>query len=208
MHYAYERNNSELELEQEKILFGSLLETIPDRIYFKDRKSRFIRVNLALAHFFQLEKPEDAIGKTDFDFFLPEHAGQAFEDEQEILRTEKPMMGKVEKETFPDGRVGWSLTTKLPLRDKHGRLIGTMGLSRDITRMKRMEEELGAERNMLRSVIENIPDPIFVKDAEGHYLLDNAAHFRSLGAAQRQDVIGRTSFGFLSGRGCCRLQGG
>jgi PAS domain-containing protein len=92
----------------------------------------------------------------------------------------------VEKETLPDGRMEWSLTTKMPLRDRHGRIVGTMGMSRDITRLKQIEDELAAERNMLRSVIENLPDPIFVKDVEGRYLLDNAAHCRSLGIQPRR----------------------
>jgi PAS domain S-box-containing protein len=113
------------------------------------------------------------------------------------MRTGKPMLGIVEKESLPDGRIGWALTTKLPLRDRSGRIIGTMGMSRDITHIKRIEDELAAERNMLRSVIENLPDPIFVKDAQGRYILDNAAHATSLGAKNREDVIGRTSFDFF-----------
>jgi PAS domain S-box-containing protein len=197
MRYAVERNAAEQELATEKNLFRALLETMPDCIYFKDLESRFVRVNPAMARLFKIERAEDAVGKTDFDFFLPEHAGQAFADEQEILRTGRPMLGKIEKETMPDGRVGWALTTKMPLRDPHGNIIGTMGMSRDITRMKQIEDELAAERNMLRSVVENIPDPIFVKDAEGRYLLDNAAHCRSLGATRREDVIGHTSFDFF-----------
>ncbi len=197
MRYAIERSSAEQELAQEKNMLHALLETMPERIYFKDLQSRFVRVNPAMLKLFKLEHLEDAIGKTDFDFFLPEHAGQAFADEQEILRTGKPLEGKIEKETLPEGRVGWALTTKLPLRDRNGRIIGTMGMSRDVTRMKEIENELAAERNMLRSVIENIPDPIFVKDAEGHYLLDNEAHCKSLGATNREQVIGRTSFDFF-----------
>ena len=107
------------------------------------------------------------------------------------------MVGKVEKETLPDGRICWALTTKVPLMDPSGRVIGTMGMSRDITRIKRIEDELAAERNMLRSVIENIPDPIFVKDSQGRYLLDNKAHCRSLGKSGSDEVIGRTSFDFF-----------
>ena len=197
MRYAIERNAAARELAQEKNLVRSLLETLPDRIYFKDCESHFVRVNPALAMFFKLARPEDAIGRTDIDFFLPEHARQTFADEREIVRTGKPILGAVEKETMPDGRTGWSLTTKLPLRDQNGIIIGTMGISRDITRLKQIEDELAAERNLLRSVIENIPDPIFVKDAHGVYLLDNAAHCRTLGAASREEVIGRTSSDFF-----------
>jgi PAS domain S-box-containing protein len=197
MRYAFERNSAEQELAHEKTLLRALLETMPDRLYFKDLESRFVRINPAMAALFKLDRPEDAAGKTDSDFFHSEHASQAFADEQEIIRTGNPMVDKVEKETLPDGRTGWALTTKLPLRDRAGSVIGTMGMSRDITRIKQIEDELAAERNMLRSVIENIPDPIFVKDAEGRYLLDNAAHCRSLGRSSREEVIGRQSSDFF-----------
>ncbi len=197
MRYAIERTSAEQKLAQESTLLRALLDTMPDRIYFKDIESRFVRINSALAALFKLDSPEEAVGRTDFDFFLPEHAEQAFADEQEIIRTGTPMLDKVEKETLPDRSVGWALTTKLPLRDRAGKIIGTMGLSRDITRIKQIEEELAAERNLLRSVIENIPDPIFVKDAQGHYLLDNSAHCRSLGKSGSEEVIGRTSFDFF-----------
>ena len=197
MRYAFERNSAELELAQEKNLVRSLIETMPDRIYFKNRESRFVRINPAMAALFKLEHPDDALGKTDFDFFHREHAEQAMADEQEIIRTGNPVVDKVEKVTLSDGHVRWALTTKVPLRDRAGRVIGTMGITRDITRIKRIEDELAAERNMLRSVIENIPDPIFVKDAEGRYLLDNAAHCRSLGRSSREEVIGRVSADFF-----------
>jgi len=197
MRYAIERNSAEQKLATERNLLRALLETVPDRIYFKDEKSRFVRINPAMAKLFKLGRPEEAVGRTDFDFFLRDHAEQAFADEQEIMRTGKAVIGKVEKVTLPDGRVGWVLTTKMPMRDRAGHIIGTMGMSRDITRIKQIEDELAAERNMLRSVIENIPDPIFVKDAQGRYMLDNEAHCKSLGVETREEVIGRTSFDFF-----------
>jgi PAS domain S-box-containing protein len=197
MRYAIERNSAEQELAEEKTLIRALLETLPDRIFFKDSESRFLRVNPAQARFYKLERPEDAIGKTDFDFLRPDYARRTKADEQQILRTGEAIISQVEKKELPDGRIEWSLTTKMPLRDRTGRIVGTMGMSRDITRLKQVEDELAAERNMLRSVIENIPDPIFVKDADGRYVLDNAAHCRTLGAPSRGAVIGHTSFDFF-----------
>ena len=196
MVYAVERNRTERRLAHESNLLHALLETVPDRIYFKDRESRFLRINPAMAAFFKLERCEDAIGKTDFDFFLPEHAQPAFDDEQEIMRTSHAVLEKVEQENLPDGRVLWAMTTKVPLRDAEGRVIGTMGITHNITKIKRMEEELAAERNLLRSVIDHIPDPIFVKDMKGRYLLDNVAHARELNVSQ-QEVIGRTTYDFF-----------
>lgn len=83
--------------------------------------------------------PEYILGKTDFDFFDPARARAAFEDEQEIIRTGKPLIGKVEQTNHLDGRVTWSLSTKMPWLDKDGRLIGTFGVSKDITPLKEAE---------------------------------------------------------------------
>lgn len=123
-------------------LLHAFLEHVPDGVYFKDRESRFVRVSRALALRFGMNDPAEAIGKTDFDVFGPEHAQQAFEDEQAIIRTGEPVIEKEEKETWPDGRENWVLTTKLPMTDDKGTIIGTMGVSRDITERKRIEQEL------------------------------------------------------------------
>jgi PAS domain S-box-containing protein len=123
-------------------LLRALLDYLPDSIYFKDRESRFLRINRALADRFGLLDPKDAIGKSDADFFSAEHAEQALADERELLRSGRPMMYKEEKETWPDGRVTWVATTKIPLYDEQGELVGTFGISRDITRRRKAEEEL------------------------------------------------------------------
>jgi len=139
-------------LQQERFLIETLMNHIPDHIYFKDRQSRFLRVNRALANLFQIEDPSEAVGKTDFDFFLPEHARQALADEQAIIRTGKPMVGREEKETWPDGSVTWASTTKQALQDDQGEIIGTFGISRDITDRRRAEEALAQKtRELLRS---------------------------------------------------------
>jgi PAS domain S-box-containing protein len=129
-------------LGQERFLMNTLMDNVPDRIYFKNAQSKFLRVNQAMAQLFQLPDPEQAVGKSDFDFFGGEHARQAFEDEQQIIQTGQPVIGLVEKETLPDGSVRWALTTKMPLRDKAGRIVGTFGISRDYTALKQAEEAL------------------------------------------------------------------
>ena len=197
LRYAIERARAEAQLAGERELLHMLLESIPDRIYFKDRQSRFIRINRALTDLFGLQHPEQAYGKTDADFYGPEHAGDALRDERSVMETGEPLLGKIEFETLADGRKAWSLTTKLPLRDRKGRIIGTCGISREITGIKEMEDQLATERNLLRAVIDNLPDLVFLKDIEGRYLLDNAAHLRWLGASEISEVRGRTLFDFL-----------
>ena len=137
-----ERKRAEAALIQERHLLCTLLGNLPECIYFKDRESRFTRINRAHAKIFGLNDPAQALGKTDFDFFTDEHAQQAFADEQEIMRTGQPMLAREEKETWPDGRVTWVSTTKMPLRDGQGNIIGTFGISRDCTERKRGEQEM------------------------------------------------------------------
>lgn len=197
LRYAIERGYAESALAHERDLLATLLENIPDRIYFKDRESRFIRINFALTHLLGLKSPGEAYGKTDADFYDAAHAAEARIDEQRVMETGEPLIGKVEHEVLSNRRQSWSLTTKLPLRNHHGEIIGTCGISREITAIKEMEIALSAERNLLRSVIDNLPDSIFLKDRKGRYVLDNAAHWRSLGASGPEDVRGRTVFDFF-----------
>ena len=137
-----ERKNAEEELAHERYLLNCLLDTIPDKIYFKDRDGRYIRVNKALAEKFGVSDPAQVLGKTVHDIFAPEYARQADADEREIMRTGQPLVAQNVREVWPDGRVTWVSTTKMPLRDPQGTIIGTFGLSRDISDRKRVEELL------------------------------------------------------------------
>jgi PAS domain S-box-containing protein len=137
-----ELHRAEEELQHERNLLHCLMDSVPDRIYFKDLESRFTRINQALAQVFGLSDPAQAVGRTDADFFTEEHAGAARRDEQEVIRTGWPILGKEEREVWLDGRVTWVSTTKLPLFDHGNVVVGTFGISHDITERKKSEEEL------------------------------------------------------------------
>jgi two-component system sensor histidine kinase/response regulator len=129
-------------LQQEQYFLHTLLDNLPHSIYFKDSSSRFLRISKALSQRFGLKDPAEAVGKTDFSFFTNEHAQQAFDDEQALMKSGKAVLGKVERETWPDGRQNWVITVKLPLRDAQGEIIGTFGVSRDITEQIQTEDAL------------------------------------------------------------------
>ena len=133
-------------------LLHVLIESIPDTIYFKDTASRFIKVNEAQAKMLGLQTPEEAIGKSDFDFFTREHAQEAFEDEQQLIRTRQPILDKVERIRRADGQVCWVSATKVPMVNKHGQVTGIAGMSRDITERKRGE----IERQVIFRIIEGV----------------------------------------------------
>jgi PAS domain S-box-containing protein len=141
-----EREKAKAALEHERYLLHALMDNLPHNIYFKDTTSRFIRINKALARYFGLADASEALGKTDSDYFTEEHAQQAMADEQEIIRSGQPLLDKEEKETWPDGHVTWASTSKLPLRSPGGEIIGTFGISRDITDRKRAKEQLQAAK--------------------------------------------------------------
>jgi sigma-B regulation protein RsbU (phosphoserine phosphatase) len=155
-----ERSEMESALARERFLLKTLMDNLPDTIYFKDRESRFIAVNRGAAAWFGLEDPADVLGKTDADLFAPAHADAALHDEREILRTGRPLVNVEEKETWPDGRETWVSTTKLPLRDSNGEIIGTFGLSRDITGKKQAEEKLAALARELRAKNEALEEDL------------------------------------------------
>ena len=192
--YALERKRAAETLAHERYLLHALLENIPDRIYFKDRNSRYLRINRAMARLFKLDDSEEAVGKTDFDYFNIGHAETAYEDEQDILRTRQPLIGRIEHEMLADGRTSWILTTKMPLRAHDGEIMGTFGVSRDITALKNMERSFAEERNLLRNLIDHLPDAIYIKDAAGRYVINNRAHSQLLGDRPSEQIIGKSAF--------------
>ncbi|MGD8778601.1 MAG: PAS domain-containing sensor histidine kinase [Ignavibacteria bacterium] len=127
---------------QDQYLLKVLMENTPDSIYFKDLECRFIKVSKGTLQKFNADNEKELIGKRDSDFFEPEHADDAKSDELEIIRTGKPLVNKVELETWCDGRRTWVTTSKLPLRDNEGNIIGTFGLTRDITELKKAENKI------------------------------------------------------------------
>jgi PAS domain S-box-containing protein len=181
-----DRNRMVAELREERHILYTLMDNLPDMIYFKDRESRFTRINPALAKLFGLSDPAQAVGNSDFDYFAAQHAQLAHDDEQEIIRTGQPKVGKEEKETWPDGNVRWASTTKMPLRDAAGNIIGTFGVSRDITERKLAE----AENTRLAAIVNSSDDAIFSTSREGNIATWNAGAERMFGY-KAEEVKGR-----------------
>lgn len=145
-------------LIQESEFFHSLMGHFSDRIYFKDLQSRIVYGNPAYVRLFEKERLEEILGKTDHDFFSDRHAQGALKDEQEIIRTGIPKLDMEEMETWPDGGVTWCSTSKAPLRNRDGAIVGTLGISRDITRQKATQEALKKSEEDYRRLCEELAD--------------------------------------------------
>jgi PAS domain S-box-containing protein len=135
----HDRKQAEINLSREHSLLQTLMDSNPDSIYFKDEQNKFIKVNKTKAAHSNV-KPEDMIGKTDYDFLPEAEAKKSFEDDEEILKTGKFIINKIEKLTNIDGSERLVSVTKIPRFDAEGNIIGTMGISRDITDLKRLDE--------------------------------------------------------------------
>lgn len=180
----------------DELLLHALLDTLPDLIYFKDLESKFLRINRAFAKLHGLKNPKDAIGKTDYDFYPREFAKGASEVEQEIIKSGKGMEDVEEKLRWPDGRVAWLAATKLPLRNARGKIIGTFGVSRDISGHKHAEEQIKDSEALYHSLIESLPMNIFRKDLEGKVVYVNRRYCESM-KFQPKDILGKTDYDFF-----------
>ena len=130
------------EVARQTYILDTFMETVPDRIYFKDRAGRITRANRAYAQQMGQSHPTEDVGKTDFDLLPPAEAWRQYQQEQAILQTGRPLLDVEEQQVWADGRTAWALTTKMPLRNEHDEIIGTFGIARDITALKHTEETL------------------------------------------------------------------
>ena len=139
---------------------SNLLSTTEERVYFKDAMSRFLFVSAGWIEAYAPGRSAGELtGQTDFDVFTEEHASGAFADEQQIISTGEPVVGKVERETYSGRPDAWVSTTKMALRDERGEIIGTFGITRDITAqitaenaLARQAGELAAQNERLREL--------------------------------------------------------
>jgi PAS domain S-box-containing protein len=181
-----ERKRAEDALSEERWLLRALIDNLPDYIYVKDAASRFLVANRGVAELMGAKTPEEVLGKTDFDYFPVDLATSFFSDEQAIVQSGQPLLDQEERTVDALGNAKWTSASKVPWRDKHGRVIGVMGIGRDITARKSAEENFYKAFNAS-------PEPITITTlTEGRYLDVNESFLRAPGY-RRDDVIGRTS---------------
>jgi PAS domain S-box-containing protein len=185
-----ERRKIEESLAHERDLFNILMENITDAIYFKNNKGQFIRVNKRMAELFGADSPAAMLGKTDFDYFDESHAREAWEDEKRIMETGEPIINKEEKETWPDGHITWALTTKMPLRNPRGTIIGTFGVSKDITELKRYSHLVQEKKKYFEALFNSSMNGIVSLDKNSKVIDVNSA-FEEMFGYSKNELMGK-----------------
>ncbi|HUZ07153.1 MAG TPA: PAS domain-containing protein [Candidatus Paceibacterota bacterium] len=190
-------NTQQEELSHEHSLLRTLINNLPDCIYAKDAEARKIIANPADLENLGCKTEDEAIGKTDFDFFPQDIAEGFFADDLSVLQTGRPVINREEKVVLPNGETHWLLTSKIPWRDATGKIIGLVGVGRDVTSQKEAEIKLKDERNLLRTLIDNLPDGIYAKDAEARKIMANPADLKNLGCKTEAEAVGKSDFDFF-----------
>ena len=189
------RSNAESELYKSQEMLRLVLDTIPQRVFWKDRDSTIIGANAAFARDVGFLDPTDVVGKTDHEIGTSDAAEAYRADDREVMESGGPKLMYEERSVRPDGTEGWICTSKVPMRDPDGRVVGLLGTFEDITESKRVEEALRESERFLASIIENIPVMVFVKDARTlRFVRLNRAGERITGYT-REQLVGQDDQG-------------
>ena len=191
------RKQAQDSLAYERNLLRTLIDNVPDGIYVKDTQGRFLVGNPRLAQLIGVRSPEELMGKTDFDFFPMELAQRYRDDEVAVLQSGQPMIGREEPCQTKEGQELWLQTTKVRLQDPSGAVVGVVGMGHDITAHKRAEDALRAQHDLLRTMIDNMPDYIYVKDDESRFVVANRALAELVGAKNPEDLLGKSDFDYF-----------
>lgn len=172
----------------DRYLLNSLVENIPDAVFFKDLEGRFVRVNRAMANDAGIDDPAFFNGKTDAEIWSGQLPDEAGDDERRIIATGIPVLNKEERPMVRGGRERWVLVTKMPLRDESGEIIGTFGVAREITKQKLAEKRLRESETRFRLLVEHAPDAIVMLDVDAGRFVDANAHAETLFGLPREEI--------------------
>lgn len=194
-----------VEVAEERNLLRTLIETIPDVIYVKDRLHRFVLCNHTPVYSREPVDPQSYLGKTDFDFHPPEAAAQFWAEEQTILDTGQPILRQEMALERNDGSMVWLLTTKVPLRNQQGKIIGLAGISNDVTPLKLATNALAASEEKFRQLVETMGSGMAVYDLDDRITYVNERFCTMLGYT-REELIGTLAANYVDAAGQAKLE--
>jgi len=186
------RKETEEKLISERKLLRTLIDNLPIAIYIKDTECRKIITNRTDLEIIGAKSEEEVLGKTDLETYSSEIGKRGYAEDKKVIETGVPFINH--EEDFYDiaGVHRWLLTSKIPLTDENGKITGLVGTGRDVTEQKKVEEKLIGERRLLRTLIDNLPVTIYVKDAECRKIIANRADLEVIGAKSEEEVLGKT----------------
>jgi PAS domain S-box-containing protein len=186
-----ERNLAKEALVETSARLETVMANSKDYIYFKDRRSRFVSISQPFLEFFRRTHLEEILGKSDADFFPEDQARAAFDDEQTIIASGQPLIDQEEKRTLPDGKSVWVLASKFPWSDAEGAIIGTWGISKDITERKRMEARF-------RRLVDSNAQAVLFWNTNGQISDGNDAFLSLVGYAREDLAAGRVNWAAMT----------
>ncbi len=192
-----DRRQAEETLSRERNLLRAFIDHLPDIVYVKDRDSHFLLNNAVSMRSLGVVTQEELAGKSDFDFFSKDLAERWRAEEEAVMDSNAPILEREVYQPWRTEKRRWVSESLIPLRDAQGQVIGIVGISRDITEHKVAEETLSRERNLLRTLIDNLPENIYIKDRQSRFLLNNAVSMRLLNVTRQEDLIGKSDFDFF-----------
>jgi len=183
------RKRADEALNNERLLLRTLIDNIPDSIYSKDLACRKTLANLTEVRYMGARSEAEVLGKNDFDIYPKELAENFFADDRSVLQSGKPVLNREEFILDENGQKRWLLSSKLPLRDKNGKIIGLAGIGRDITGIKQAQVALQESEELYRNLVEKLPDGIYKSTHEGRFVDVNPALVEMLGYSSKEDLL-------------------
>ncbi len=180
-------------------LLRTLIDDLPDQVYVKDTKGRYLFNNTKHVEALGAASSEEVTGKSDFDFYPKELAERYRADEQEIIRSGQPLICREEPSVDGEGKKRWHLTMKVPLRNGSGEIVvGLIGMTRDVTERKRAEEKLKESEERHRAVVEQSVEGIYLFDPDDKCVLESNSAIEELLGYTSDELLGMTIYDFIA----------
>ncbi|MGA7160951.1 MAG: PAS domain S-box protein [Bacteroidota bacterium] len=185
-----ERKNADEALRREKGLMDALMESVPDSIYFKDRQCRLTKISRNMMKDLKVKNMNQVIGKTDVELFGEEFGRRTLESDQGLMAKGNAIVGLTESIRSEDGSIHWMSTTKVPLRDDNGQIVGLVGITREINELMKAQQELAYRKHYLESLVESSPIAIVTLDVQQRVQTCNKA-FETIFGYSSDEAVGK-----------------
>jgi PAS domain S-box-containing protein len=196
VHDITEHKRVQDQIRESKQMLQLVLDYIPQHVFWKDRNSVYLGCNRNFARAAGVERPQDLIGKTDYDLAWKREEADFFREcDRRVMEADTPELHIIEPQFQGSGKQAWLDTNKIPLHDGKNRVVGILGTFEDITERKRAEEELRAAHQQMQDIIEFLPDATFVIDRNRQVVAWNRALEEKTGV-RKEDILGQEDYAY------------